>query len=60
MEKFNQKEGKPFNGLMESIKRYFNTLFRDEKSESEKRIQLYNNRAWRKRDFLFENKELYL
>ena len=43
MEKFNQKEGKPFNGLMVNIKRYFNTLFRDEKIDTEKRIQMYYN-----------------
>lgn len=41
LENFNNRNGKIFNGLMESIKRFFNTLFRDKKISKEKRIQLY-------------------
>lgn len=43
IESFNKREGKPFNGLMESMNRYISTLFRNSSISSEKRIELYYN-----------------
>ena len=41
LEKFNKREGKPFNGLIESMNRYLNSLFRNNSISTEKRIELY-------------------
>lgn len=41
LEKFNKREGKPFNGLIESMNRYLNSLFRNNSISTQKRIDLY-------------------
>ena len=43
LENFNKNNGKPFKGLVESIGRYLEKLFRDKEITKEKRIELYNN-----------------
>ena len=45
LENFNKREGKPFNGLMESMSRYLNSLFRNTSLSQQKRVELYYNMA---------------
>ena len=40
LKNFNKREGKPFNGLMESMCRYLNSLFRNTSLSQQKRVEL--------------------